>query len=113
MKLSSEIQDNILIVDIKGDLLGENSGAEIIGHITQKVTSEVNACVVNLSAVRYINSSGLGVLITLMTKITNKGSKLILMNPSEQVRKLLEITKLISVFIVKDTIEAAKEEVKN
>jgi anti-sigma B factor antagonist len=60
----------------------------------------VLTCVIDISQLRYINSSGIGVLITLLTKFRNKGGEVYLMNPSESVRKLLAITKLNAIFQV-------------
>lgn len=70
------------------------------------------SCVVDLEQVRYMNSSGIGVLITLLTKIKNNKGKMVLVNPSEQIVKLLEITKLNTVFTIADSIEDAKSIIK-
>jgi anti-sigma B factor antagonist len=55
--------------------------------------------------VRYISSSGLGLLITLLTKMKNAGGELLLTAPSEHVKKLLLITKLNGIFKVFDSID--------
>lgn len=107
MKLENKINGNALFITIDGDLIGENSGAEIVGLVSDSLNDKVNSCTLNLTNVRYMNSSGIGVLITLLTKISNKGGKFILISPSEQVQKLLQITKLADVFqIVKSEEEA-------
>jgi anti-sigma B factor antagonist len=54
--------------------------------------------VLNLSNVRYMDSFGLGQLITIWTSIRNTGGQLLLLNPTGYVRKLFEITKLNTVF---------------
>ncbi len=107
MKLQGEVKQNLLIVTIEGDLIGENSGAEIVGYITDNLNDDLKSCALNLNEVRYMNSSGIGVLITLLTKITGKDGLFMLIDPSDQVQKLLQITKLSEVFIiVKDEEEA-------
>jgi anti-sigma B factor antagonist len=55
-----------------------------------------------------MNSSGLGVLITVLTKLRNKGGEVVLLNPSEQVKKLLLITKLNNIFNIFDSKEEAE-----
>ncbi len=55
---------------------------------------------VDLSNVRFINSTGIGVLVSLLTKFRNRGGELILINPSEHIRKLLIITKLNAIFTI-------------
>jgi anti-sigma B factor antagonist len=54
--------------------------------------------VLNLAGVEYIDSSGLGQLVSIWSSIRNKGGYLTLLNPTERVRKLFEITRLNTVF---------------
>ena len=64
-------------------------------------------CAIDISQVRYINSSGLGVFIALLTKFRNEGGEVVLINPSDKVKQTLIITKLTSIFtIVADEAEA-------
>ena len=70
-------------------------------------------CAIDISNVRYINSSGIGVLITVLTKFRNKDGELVLINPSEHVKKLLIITKLNAIFNVVDNEKEAVIELKN
>ena len=55
---------------------------------------------VDLSGVRYINSTGIGALVSLLTKFRSRGGELVLINPAEQPRKMLVLTKLITVFTI-------------
>ena len=68
--------------------------------------------ILDLSEARYINSQGIGVLITSYTKVKNKGGMLVLFNPSEQIRKLLSITKLDSVFQIYNSLNEAEAALK-
>jgi anti-sigma B factor antagonist len=54
--------------------------------------------VINLTGVDYIDSSGLGQLITIWTSIRNKGGHMTVLSPSKRVQRLLEITRLNTVF---------------
>lgn len=98
MKYSSKVTDNILFIKLEGDLIGEDNGLELVDHVNDKINDEVILCAIDLSEVRYMNSSGIGVLITLLTKFRNKGGEIVLINPSEQIKKLLIITKLNAIF---------------
>ena len=53
-----------------------------------------------MSKVSYINSSGLNLLVRLLTKVRNKGGELVLISISESVEKLFFITKLNSIFTI-------------
>ena len=109
MKLTSDLKEGILFVYLTGDLLGETNGMELIDILNEKVTIHVHNCVIDLSSVRYMSSTGIGVLITALTKIKNKGGELVLLNPTEQILKLLTITKLNLIF----QVYASEEEVLN
>ena len=70
-------------------------------------------CAIDLSEVRYMNSSGIGVLITILTKFRNKGGEVVLIKPSDQIRKLLVITKLNAIFTIVESEEEAKTKLTN
>lgn len=100
MNFAQEIRSNALILRISGDLIGEDKDTRLMEAVNEAVSHQVLTCVIDISQLRYINSSGIGVLITLLTKFRNKGGEVYLMNPSESVRKLLAITKLNAIFQV-------------
>lgn len=107
MKFNSEVKNNALIVRLEGDLIGENDGATVLAKATDAIQEKVLKCVIDISKLRYINSSGIGVLITILTKFRNKGGEVFLLNPSESVQKLLVITKLNAIFQIAKTEEEA------
>lgn len=113
MNFAQEIRSNTLILRISGDLIGEEKDTRLVDAVNEAVSHQVLTCVIDISGLRYINSSGIGVLITLLTKFRNKGGEVYLMNPSDSVKKLLAITKLNSIFQVVKTemeaLEAAKK----
>jgi anti-sigma B factor antagonist len=113
MKFESEIKNNTLIIRLVGDLIGESDGTGILSLATDAIQNKVLSCIVDISGLRYINSSGIGVLITILTKFRNKGGEVYLLKPSESVQKLLVITKLNAIFqIVQSEDEAFQTEKK-
>jgi anti-sigma B factor antagonist len=54
--------------------------------------------VLNIAGVDYVDSSGLGQLVTIWTSVRNKGGHVIVLSPTKRVEKLLEITRLNTVF---------------
>jgi anti-sigma B factor antagonist len=100
MNFSHEIKSDKLILRLSGDLIGEDNGAAVIETVAMALQQNVLNCIVDISGLRYINSSGIGVLITILTKFRNKGGEVYLMRPSESVQKLLVITKLNAIFQV-------------
>ena len=109
MKYSNNTTDGILRLKLIGDLIGEDSGPEIIELASNALRDGIDKCLVDISEVRYINSSGIGVLITLLTKFRNQSGELILINPSEHVNKLLIIIKLKNIFNIAQSDQEALE----
>ncbi|WP_420579719.1 STAS domain-containing protein [Reichenbachiella sp.] len=103
-------EGDLVFINFEGDLIGEENGPEIIEAVNDTLSNNIIKCAVDISEVRYINSSGIGVLITILTKFRNKGGEVVIVNPSEHVKKLLAITKLNAIFTIVNGIAAAKEE---
>ena len=108
MKFSHQLNDQILELSLSGDLIGESNGLDIIELVNNYIKDNIKLCLIDISGLRYVNSSGIGVLITVLTKFRNKGGEVCLQSPSENVKKLLIITKLNAIFNVTTTKEEAK-----
>jgi anti-sigma B factor antagonist len=109
MIFEQQVKDHVLLLRLSGDLIGEDNGANILDKVNTAIQDEIRICTIDISKLRYINSSGIGVLITILTKFRNKGGEVYLMKPSETVQKLLVITKLNAIFqIVQNEEEVFK-----
>ena len=107
MKASTRQVDGITIVDLSGRItLGEGSVVlrdtikDLLGKGQKKI-------LLNLGDVSYIDSSGIGELVSAFTSVRNQGGELKLLNLTKKVHDLLQITKLYTVFDVKDDEAAA------
>lgn len=98
MNYTHEVKNSKLVLRLSGDLIGEESGNTILEVVNNAIQDKILTCIIDISDVRYINSSGIGTLITILTKFRNKGGEVYLMKPSETVQKLLVITKLNAIF---------------
>jgi len=112
MKYTKEIVDGILKLNFSGDLIGESNGPEIVELTNNALNNGIKTCLLDISEVRYINSSGIGVLITLLTKLRNKEGELYLINPSDHVTKLLIMTKLKAIFNIAASEKEAMDKIK-
>lgn len=112
MKFKHQIKNQVLTLSLQGDLIGEDNGMDIIAMINDHIQNGVRSCIIDISGLRYINSSGIGVLITILTKFRNKGGEVCLLKPSESVQKLLIITKLNAIFQIASSEEEALEVLK-
>jgi anti-sigma B factor antagonist len=113
MKLTYQLEkkEKAQFLHIQGDLIGDDVGPKLVEIVTNAVNNKVKHFVINLKEVRYISSSGIGVLITMLTKMRNSGGEVYLTSPSEHVKKLLIITKLNNIFTVFDSFEDASKEI--
>ena len=103
------LQNDILFVGLSGDLIEEFRGHKLVENVNEYVDQGVLLCAVDLSDVRYINSSGIGLLVSILTKFRNRGGELLLINPSEHSKKLLIATKLYAIFTIADSREYATQ----
>ncbi len=99
--------NNICVIEFQGDILGENVSEELLAEIAPMVGQGNNKVIMEMSQVRYLNSSALGLMITIFTKVKNKDGVAVLVNPSIQVKKILELTKLDGVFKVFSDVDSA------
>ncbi len=102
MKLQTRQVDGITILDLSGRIvLGEGS-VQLRESIKELIAKGQKNILLNLGDVNYIDSSGLGELVSAYTSVRNAGGELKLLSLTKKVHDLLQITKLYTVFDVKD-----------
>jgi anti-sigma B factor antagonist len=102
VKLSTRQVGNVSVVDVAGRItLGEGSAA-LREMLRDMVAKNQNKILLNLGDVTYIDSSGIGELVSAYTTVANTGGQLKLLNLNKRVKDLLQITKLYTVFEVKE-----------
>lgn len=113
MKYSAEVEDEVLFLRLEGDLIGQHDESHLLDEISGYISNNILLCAIDISKLRFINSSGITLLIAILTKFRNKGGEVMLLKPSEQIRKLLIITKLVSIFNVAEDKITAINQLKN
>jgi len=102
MKYQTRQVDNVTILDLSGRItLGEGSVTlrDAVRDVLAKGSTKI---LLNLGDVSYIDSSGIGELVSAYTTVKNQGGEMKLLNLTKKVHDLLQITKLYTVFDVKD-----------
>jgi anti-sigma B factor antagonist len=102
VKLNTRQVGDVSVIDVSGRItLGEGSSAlrDILRDLTAKGHRKI---LLNLGDVSYIDSSGIGELVSGFTTVTNQGGTLKLLSLTKRVKDLLQITKLYTVFDVRD-----------
>src|SRR5919205_1781087 len=110
MQIEERVVDSVTILDLKGKMtLGE--GDELLkDKINSLIQQDRKKLVLNLEAVPYIDSAGLGEIVRTYTTVSRQGGSLKLLNLTKRITDLLSITKLLTVF---ETFESENEAVRS
>jgi anti-sigma B factor antagonist len=96
-----------MIVNMRGRLMDKNETLGMLEEISENLLDGYNEMIIDLAKLEYMNSSGLNVMIGLLTKARNEGGEAIICNVSKSVEALFVMTKLNTVFTVVETREDA------
>lgn len=110
MITASTLDNNILFLRLTGDLIGSPDTQQLLQIVNKHLGDEVLNCAVDLSEVRYINSTGIGALISLLTKFRSRGGEMVLINPADHPKKMLTLTKLNNIFSIAADEAAARQQ---
>ena len=102
INISERQAGDVTILDLEGKVtIGEGSVA-LRGAIRRLLGEGKNKILLNLGKVGYIDSSGIGELVSSFTAVNKEGGSLRLLNLTQKIQDLLAITKLLTVFDVYD-----------
>jgi anti-sigma B factor antagonist len=100
-------QNGIVIIALSGKIMGGPEAGQINEQINNFIDKGKIRIIIDLQNVEWMNSSGLGILIGVITTLKNNNGKLVVTNVSDRILNLLKITKLVSVFEIKDDLDSA------
>ncbi len=110
MKLKERLVGQVAILELSGKLLGGPPGSDDFKDAIYKLLERgIKNVVIDLSEVKRMNSSGLGILISALTSLRNKGGDLKLSGIDETMEGILVMTKLNTIFETYDTAEGAAQ----
>jgi anti-sigma B factor antagonist len=97
LKLSARTLSGVKIIDCNGRIVFGEEASQLRDTI-KKDLPENNRIILNLANVNYIDSGGIGTMVSLFTSARNAGGDIKLLHLTKRVGDLLQITKLITVF---------------
>jgi len=106
LKLSSRTIEGVKVIDCVGRIVFGDEASQLRETVKREL-AENNRLVLNLGEVSYIDSGGIGTMVSLFTTARNAGGDIKLANLTKRVGDLLQITKLITVFESYDSEEKA------
>ena len=109
MKIKTFENYNAVVVELKGNVMGGPESAELNELLHKFLDSNKKNVIVDLSEVKFMNSSGLGMLIGGLTTMKKANGFYKLANVTDKIESLLVITKLITIFEHYESVDKAIE----
>jgi len=107
MKFKSKDVKGVTVIELSGNVMGGPDAAALNDQLHKLVEGNKKSVVIDLHEVKFINSSGLGMLIGGLTTMRNSGGELKLARASKKIENLLEMTKLTNVFDIHKNVNEA------
>ena len=107
MKVKTIEKYGAVVIELKGNVMGGPEAQEFSDTLHKLINDDKKNVIVDLAETKFMNSSGLGMLISVYTTMKNGGGSMKLANATEKIESLLVITKLITVFEHYTTVEDA------
>ncbi len=109
MKFNITERYNCVVITFKGNVMGGPDAVKLNEKLHELIEKDQANVVADLSKVKFMNSSGLGMLIGGLTTMRKAGGDLRIANASDKIESLLVITKLITVFKHYKSLDEAVE----
>ncbi len=107
MKIKEHYHGKVCVLELRGDLMGGPETQTVHDKVKLLLSEGFISLIIDLGHVKWMNSSGLGVLMSCLTTTKAKDGRLIIANATEKVESLLMITQLTKVFHNYDSVEKA------
>jgi len=110
MSENFEIEDvnQLMVIRLLGNLMNKPWMDELLYETDKSIQNGISNFVIDLNKVELINSSGISMLVSILTKARRSGGDVILCNITDKVERLLLITKLNTIFNIKESLQQAK-----
>lgn len=107
MRIKEKIVKDVAILIFLGDLVGEPETTKVRDKVYSLIAEDINKVIIDLGDVAYVNSAGLGCLISVLTSLRNANGDLKLARIGKKVKSIFVITQLVKVFDTHETVERA------
>lgn len=109
IKATTTLNGTIGIIEIRGSLIGDGDTDQLRSAVADFLEQGILRLLINLQKVNYLNSSGIGAIISAHASYKKSGGEVKVSGVSGNVQNLLAVTKLIDIFDVYDTPKEALE----
>ncbi len=109
MSFNTAERYNSVVIEFKGNVMGGPDAVSLNEQLHELINAGKHNIVVDLGKVKFMNSSGLGMLIGALTTMRKAGGDLRIANATDKIESLLIVTKLITVFKHFKSVDLAVE----
>ena len=110
MKIKQREVDGIAVIDLSGEMYGGPEGTRLIEMVSELASEKKLDLIINLSKVKWISSTGLGILVSARSRFAKEGDVVKLCHPNDRVLGILQVTRLNLIF---DVYPSEKEAIAN
>ncbi|HSG29778.1 MAG TPA: STAS domain-containing protein [Candidatus Krumholzibacterium sp.] len=110
MKIKKKEVDGITVLELSGEMYGGPENMKLVDVVSEMVEEKKLDLVINLSKVKWISSTGLGILVSARSRFAKEGGVVKLCQPNDRVLGILQVTRLNLIF---DVFESEKEAVES
>ena len=107
MAVKEKIKGDVAVLAVSGKLMGGSETKEVHEKVKSLLADGIKNIVIDLAKVKWVNSSGLGVLISCLTSVQNSEGTLKIAGATDKVNSLFMMTKLITVFDAYESVDRA------
>lgn len=107
MKIKEKMEGDIAVLTISGNMMGGPESSELHEKVKSLINDGLKKVVIDIKGVKWMNSSGLGILMACMSSLQQVGGKMKLASVTDKVKSILMITKLIELFETYESAERA------
>ncbi len=98
MKVKEKMEGDIAVLSVTGNMMGGPESTVLHDKVKSLIAEGLHNVVIDIKGVKWMNSSGLGILMACMSSLQAAGGKLKLASVADKVKSILMVTKLIELF---------------
>lgn len=104
--------EGMTVLSIEGIIKLGRSAEFLAENLKRTLEKEEGNVLLDLSRINYIDSTGIGEMVAYLGRFSDRDRRLVLVQPSERIRKLLKIAQLDTLFSIYDDLDSAVAEEK-
>ena len=112
MKVKDKVEGDVVVLTVSGNMMDTKESSALHDRVKDYIEKGNKKIVIDLKKVKWMNSSGIGILMASWGSVSREGGQIKLANATEKVKSLLVITQLLQFFENYENVEGAVESFK-